>query len=100
MTRTVRRTALLLAAGALAALVAHAAPAPVPATTNETVKDRAAFIPHRKYQPLPGKVVGVLVGDVRAKMAHEGRSGPADAMGLSVAGNSYRWMYVPVADDP
>jgi hypothetical protein len=30
-------------------------------------------------------------------MGHEGRGGPADAMGLSLNGGSYRWIYVPVA---
>jgi len=91
MTATTRRAALLLLA---AALGVSAAPAPVQKTG--TVKDRANFIPHRKYQALPGKVVGILVSDVRAKMAHEGRGGPADAMGFSANGNSYRWVYVPV----
>jgi hypothetical protein len=96
MTRTQR--ALLLLTLPVAALALHAAPAPL--TTDEKVKDRQTFIPHRKYQSLSGKVVGVLVGDVRAKMGHEGRSGPPDAMGFSAGGNSYRWVYVPVAERP
>lgn len=97
--RPFRPAALLLAAGTLAALTA--APAP-DVTKRETVKDkdRAAFIPYRKYQPLPGKTIGLLVSDVAAKMGHEGRGGPADAMGFSADGNSYRWVYVPVAERP
>ena len=97
--RLCRPMALLLAAGTLAALTA--APAP-DVLRRETVKDkdRAAFIPYRKYQPLPGKTVGLLVSDVAAKMGHEGRGGPADAMGFSADGNSYRWVYVPVTERP
>src|SRR5262249_17468831 len=73
---------------------------PAPDITKEViVKDRETFIPYRKYAPLPDKVVGVLVSDVAAKMGHEGRGGPADAMGFSMAGNSYRWMYVPVTSE-
>jgi hypothetical protein len=99
MTTTVRRAALLLTVAALAALTVNAAPAPVPGTTNETVKDRATFVPQNKYQSLPGKAVGILVSDVQAKMAHDGRGGPADAMGFSLNGNSYRWVYVPVTQN-
>ena len=93
-----RRAGLLvLAVGVGLAGAGLAAPAPRgPAT--ETIKDRKAFIPHRKYEALPGSVVGVLVGDVAAMMGQEGRSGPADAMGFSANGNSYRWMYVPPTD--
>ncbi len=72
-----------------------AAAADVSPEPGGVVKDRAAFIPHRKYAPLKGTTVGVLVSDVRAFMAHEGRGGPPDAMGFSTGGNSYRWIYVP-----
>ncbi len=54
----------------------------------------------RKYQPLPGKVIGVLVSDVAKVMSLDGRGGPPDAMGFSRDGQSYRWMYVPVAEKP
>src|SRR5262249_53574994 len=99
MTTTVRRSALLLTVAVLTALTVNAAPAPAPGTTNETVKDRATFVPQNKYKSLPGKAVGILVSDVRAMMAHDGRGGPPDAMGFSVNGNSYRWVYVPVTQN-
>src|SRR5262245_48900463 len=99
MTTTVRRAALLLAVAALATLTVTAAPAPAPGTTNETIKDRAVFIPQNKYRPLPGKALGILVNDVGVMMAHDGRGGPPDAMGFSVNGNSYRWVYVPVTQN-
>jgi hypothetical protein len=86
-----------MAAVVAAVGLAVAAPAP-PRPATETIKDRKTFIPQRKYQALPGSVVGVLVGDVRAVMGQEGRSGPADAMGFSANGNSYRWIYVTVAE--
>jgi hypothetical protein len=103
MTLNLRRlAALLIAAGSLAvALTLSAAPAP-DVTKHETVKDkdRASFIPYRKYQALPEKAIGLLVSDVAPKMSHEGRGGPPDAMGFSAGGNSYRWVYVPVTDRP
>ncbi len=95
----VNRAGLVLLAGALGLAGLTAAPRP-PDVTTGTVKDRKAFIPHRKYQALPGKTVGVLVSDVRAMMGHDGRSGPPDAMGFSANGNGYRWVYVPVNDRP
>src|SRR5690242_13940627 len=72
MPRSTRMVALGLVAGCAWA-VAWAAPAPPDA--DEKVKDRAAFLPQRKYQPLPGKVVGVVVSDVAKVMAHDGRGG-------------------------
>jgi hypothetical protein len=85
---------------ALLAIGLSALAAPVPTGTTETLKDRTGFIPQRQYQPLPGKVVGVLVSDVAAVMGQEGRSGPPDAMGFSRGGGSYNWVYVPVEKDP
>jgi hypothetical protein len=70
------------------------------AEAEEVVKDRQAFIPQQKLQPLPGLVVGALVGDVRSMIGQEGRSGPGDAFAFSVGGASYRWVYLPVADKP
>lgn len=86
---------LVVAAASLLALSA-----PDPTANEDVVKDRADFVPQRKYQPLEGKVVGVLVGNVVKVMGNEGRSGPADAFGLSSGGGSYRWVYVPVKDQP
>ena len=51
-----------LTLGVLAASLAVSAPAPV--STSGTVKDRENFIPKYKFQPLPGKVVGLLLSDV------------------------------------
>src|SRR3954470_22584895 len=83
-----------LSAAALLAGALLAAPAPV--QTTEEVKDRASFLPVRKYQPLPGKVVGVMASDVAKVMGLDGRGGPPDAYGFSRDTQSYRWMYVPV----
>jgi hypothetical protein len=89
----------LTCAGALLAGVGLAAPAPR-GPIVETFKDRNSFLPQRKYQALPGRAVGIVVSEVAPMMAHDGRYGPADAMGFSVNGNSYSWMYIPVADKP
>jgi hypothetical protein len=69
--------------------------APAPSIQEEKAPDRAGYIPERKYQALPGKMVGVLVSDVAKIMGNEGRSGPPDAMAFSSGGGSYRWAYVP-----
>lgn len=58
--------------------------------------DLADLFPVRRFQPLPGKTLGVLVGG-EAVLALEGRRGPADAFWLSTGGGSYRGVYVPVA---
>ncbi len=65
---------------------------------DDVVKDRKAYIPQRKHDPLKGKAVALLVNDVRAYMGFDGRGGPPDAMGLSLNNNSYRWIYVPTPD--
>src|SRR5262249_1296357 len=83
-----------LSAAALLAGALLAAPAPV--QTTEEVKDRTSFLPVRKYQPLTGKVVGVVASDVAKVMSLDGRSGPADPYRFSRDNQSYRWMYVPV----
>ena len=93
MNRVTRRLAV---AGVLAGAVSLVLAAPAPVATVGVVKDRENFIPTRKYAPMPGKVTALLVSDVAAKMSHEGRGGPPDAMGLSLDGGSYRWIYVPV----
>jgi hypothetical protein len=88
--------ALLTMTASAALLIA----APAPTETTETVKDRTTFLPHNKYNPLPGKTIGVLVSDVVAVMGLEGRSGAADNYGFSAANASYRWVYVPVKERP
>jgi hypothetical protein len=93
-----RWVAPLLAASLLVAWTVTAAPVPV--KTEETIKDRTTFIPHRKYAPLKDKMIGVLVSDVVAMMGQEGRGGPPDAMGFSAGGGSYRWIYVGVTEKP
>ncbi len=98
MKRTIRATPFLL--GGLLTAAALAVAAPAPQTITDVIKDRKDFIPQRKQQPLPGKAVGVLVSNVAPIMNQEGRSGPADAYGFSVGGNSYRWIYVPVQEKP
>ncbi len=90
----------LLGTATLWTVAALAVAAPVPTTPTETLQERAGFIPQRKYQPLPGKVVGVLTGDVAALMGPQGRSSRPDAFAFSVGGNSYRAVYVPVTENP
>lgn len=80
-----------------AAGVALAAPVPA-GPTEEVVTDAKAFAPQRKFLAHPGTVVGVVAADVAAAQGREGRSGPPDAMGFSVDGSSYNWMYT-VSDD-
>jgi hypothetical protein len=72
--------------------------APAPEVAEETFKDRRPFIPRSDYQPLQGKVIGVLASDVAGVMSHEGRHGFPDAYGFGMNGNSYCWVYVPAAD--
>jgi len=68
---------------------------------GEIVKDRGNFIPKYQYPALKGKSVGVLVGNpLDAIRAQEGGSGSADALVFSTAGGCYRWVYVPVKDNP
>jgi len=49
------------------------------------------------FQALPGKAVGVLVGDAHAVMAREGRKGPDGAVGFARGKGSYRRVYVPAS---
>src|SRR5437762_1750368 len=88
-----KRFTVFLLTLTVAAAVAVAAPAPT--ETTETIKDRNTFLPQRKYNPLPGKAIGVLVSDVAGFMSFDGRGGPADAQAFSAANASYRWMYIP-----
>src|SRR5438876_989714 len=70
------------------------------AEAQEKIKDRASFIPNRKQVALPGKAIGILLTDGQPVLSTEGRSGPADQLVFSAGGNSYRWVYVPVQDNP
>jgi hypothetical protein len=100
MTRQTRWATLgLLTTGILAAANLGLG-APAPSESEEVFKDRAAFVPQRKYQPLKETTVGVLVSNVQAVMSNDGRGGPADAMGFSRDCQSYRWIYVPVSEKP
>lgn len=85
--------AFVLAGTVFAASVALADP-----PLEEPIKNRTAFIPNRKHQPLKGTVIGVLLYDGQPILSAEGRSGPGDQLCFSTAGGSYRWVYVPVND--
>jgi hypothetical protein len=73
---------------------------PVRSGASATITDRAGYIPNRKHVPLPGKVVAVLVFDAQPVLSLEGRSGPANQLCLGYNGGSYRWVYVPVKENP
>lgn len=85
--------ALGLAASSLLAV-------PVPSSGSATITDRQGYIPFRKHVPLPGKVIAVLLFDAQPVLNLEGRSGPADQLCLAYRGGSYRWVYVPVKENP
>jgi hypothetical protein len=82
-----------LAVAACTAVGVTLAQGPAPA---QPIKDRAGFIPNRKYEPLKGTAVGILLYDGQPVLAAEGRFGPADQLVFSRDGCSYRWVYVPV----
>ena len=67
---------------------------------QETVKDRKSYFPNRKSAVLTGKEIGILLTDGQPILSTEGRSGPADQLVFSAGGNSYRWVYVPTAENP
>jgi hypothetical protein len=67
---------------------------------QDLFKDRADFLPKRKYVPVEGKVVGLLLHGGQPVLSTEGRSGPPDQLCFSAGANSYRWVYVPVKDAP
>lgn len=66
----------------------------------EVFKDRDAFLPKRKFPPLPATVVGLLIEGGQGLMNSEGRKGPSDALAFSSGDGSYRWMYVPDKNRP
>lgn len=82
------------------AFVLLAVSVPVPGSGPDTITDRKGFIPVNKQQPLPGKLVGVLVPGAQPVLSVEGRSGPEDQLCLGYNGCSYRWVYVPVTERP
>jgi hypothetical protein len=94
-----RRSALVLGLSLFAAL-AEAAPVPSEKIPDEPVANRAALVPFRKFQVLPGKVLGVFVSEVAPVMNADGRGGPLDAIAFSRDAQSYRWVYVPVSEKP
>jgi hypothetical protein len=91
---------ILLGTVLLGSAAALAVAAPVPTVPTETVQERVGFIPQRQSQPLPGRVVGVLASDVAGLLGSEGRNGRSDVFAFSVDGNSYRRVYLSVADRP
>jgi len=50
-----------------------------------------------RFEPLPGKAVGVLVGDPQARRT--GWTGPEDAAGFACGEGGYRRVYVPCSAD-
>lgn len=65
------------------------------AADNPTAKPFLAEPPSPRFQPLPGKVIGVVAGDADALLTEEGRRGPPDAVGFASDRTSYRWFYLP-----
>jgi hypothetical protein len=88
----------LLAVAALWQWTSAAAWAQPKVEPFELPRDGRGFIPKQKHQPLNGRVIGVLVGNPTAVLAHEGRFGPGNQVCLSVDGYSYRWIYVQTDD--
>jgi hypothetical protein len=95
-----RWISLILALLLLGSLISLVQAIPIPSGSNNTITDRKNFIPTRKFQPLPGKAIGVLVFDAQPVLAIESRGGPENQMCFGVGGNSYRWIYLPVEDKP
>lgn len=57
-------------------------------------------LPVQKFEPLPGKVVGVLASNNQTLLANEGRKGPADALTLGTGTGSQYWVYLPDQKKP
>ena len=94
MTKTSPRSAALL----LSLVLTAAGLTPVWAADGD--RDPADPFPHREFQPLPGKMIGVLASGGQDVLAQEGRRGAADALCFGSGGDSYRWVYVPVPKKP
>jgi hypothetical protein len=72
---------------------------PVPSESKKGTISRADFVPYRKHLPIPGKIVAVLLTDGQPILTTEGRSGPPDQLCIGYNAGSYRWVYVPVAEN-
>ncbi len=57
-------------------------------------------LPVQSFEPLPGKVIGVLASGSRALLASENRKGPADAVTLGTGSGSPYWLYLPDQKKP
>ena len=90
------KTKLLIASLAVMALTSWIK-ADEPA--DQPFKDRKDFLPNRKQAPAKGTVIGILLTDGQPVLSTEGRSGPADQLVFSTAGQSYRWVYVPTQEN-
>jgi hypothetical protein len=90
---TPRAAAIAIVGGLAWTILAGAGRADPPA---KEVKD---LLPSRKHAALKGNVVGVLLIDGQQFLNTEGRHGPPDQLCFSSGGCSYRWVYVPVADN-
>ncbi|HLW65270.1 MAG TPA: hypothetical protein VKS79_08125 [Gemmataceae bacterium] len=91
-----RLLALITSVGLASALPAL----PVQNGVRNTVSDRKNFIPNRKFEPLPGKVSGILVSDAEPVLNSEARTGPKNQLCFAHNECSYRWVYVPADNDP
>lgn len=68
---------------------------------SDTTKTTSSeFLPRRQFEPLPGRITGILVSGGQDLLADEGRKGPPNAYSFSTRGESYRWMLVPVQKMP
>lgn len=62
--------------------------------------DRDTLIPKRRFLPLPGTVVGILVRSPYSVLSREGRETAEDQYWFSTDGSSYQVVYVPVEKNP
>lgn len=62
--------------------------------------DKLFQLPVQKFEPLPGKVVGVLASNNQTLLANEGRKGPANAVTFGSGAGSQRWIYLPDQKKP
>jgi hypothetical protein len=70
-----------------------------PISAQEEVKNPLR-LPVQAFEPLPGKVIGVLVSGSRPLLASEHRKGPADALTLGTGDGSPYWLYLPDQKKP
>ncbi len=74
--------------------------APGDGLRTDEILDRHAFIPKKRFPPLPGKVIGVLVQCPESALTVEGRESSADQYWFSADGGSYQSVYVVVEKSP